>query len=213
MEQLVKMYEALDLLKQLGLTISPEQISTLKEAENKYVQEEIIPAVKASLEPLIEKLHCDFSLKVIYKNEEGLTIEQYDQKPRIAIQAQQRKRPTSKYILKVTFPNGEVVSDRKVSNTLQKVVEYAGVERVAELDIPILGVQLVSKTKTDNPRYMAAQYDMGDGWYLMTCSTTDVKFEQIKFISSKLGLGLRLEKVLLERPADETLWEDVIEAE
>lgn len=213
MEQLVKMYEALDLLKQLGLTISPEQINTLKEAEDKYVKEEIIPALTASLEPLIEKLHNDFALKVIYKNGEGLTIEQYEQKPRIAIHAQPRKRSANKFILKVTFPNGEVVCDRKVSNTLQKVVEYAGVKNVARLDIPILGDQLVSRKKTENPRYMAAQYDLGDGWYLMTCSTTDVKFEQIKFISSKLGLGLKLEKVLLERPADETLWEEVVEAE
>lgn len=47
--------------------------------------------------------------------------------------------------------------------------------------------------KTPKPRYIKPCKPVGNGWFVNTCSDTPTKYEQIKKISTDLGLDLQVE--------------------
>ena len=49
----------------------------------------------------------------------------------------------------------------------------------------------------EDDRYRNSQKEVEPGVYFQTCSTTEVKYEQIKEINKQLSLGLKIEKVLI----------------
>ncbi len=98
--------------------------------------------------------------------------------------------------IKVTFPDGRVVCDKKVLNTLLAVVEYAGVENVVALEIKggiKKGQRLIDRYF--DPRYGKAIKSLGNGWYINTCSDTQKKYRYIKRINDSLNLNLTIELV------------------
>jgi hypothetical protein len=107
---------------------------------------------------------------------------------------QNSKKKTN--ILRVTYPNGRVIEDKVVVNTLLDVIDYAGAENVHNLGIMINGTNLLSDVLPDiyskTKQYFVGRY------VVMTCSNTDTKFRQIKQISDILGLNLKVEKVSLK---------------
>ena len=108
------------------------------------------------------------------------------------------KRNSSRYILHVKYPNGSEFSSNLVWETLVDVVNYAGPERVKQLNIICMGDNLVSSRLNDNPLYRSAQKDIGRGLYVCTYSSTDIKYKQIERINQKLRLGLIVEKVYID---------------
>ncbi|MCC8087740.1 MAG: hypothetical protein LIO79_00475 [Rikenellaceae bacterium] len=97
------------------------------------------------------------------------------------------------YILKVTFPNGDIVQDRVVAKTFVRVIEYAGVEKVLTMGITMSNVNLISATIVT--KYAACQKPIGNGLYVMTGCSTETKLKIIQQISDTLGLNLRVEKI------------------
>lgn len=97
------------------------------------------------------------------------------------------------HILKVTYPNGRVVSERIVHKTLIDVIQNAGVYKVQELGIFINKVNLISDTVL--PIYEQAQKPIGYGLYVMTNCSTDKKQQIIEQISKAFNMGLKVEKV------------------
>lgn len=95
--------------------------------------------------------------------------------------------------IKVRFPDGRIIQPSKVLEALVEVVKFAGAERVRALNIICCGDNLILKHPT--PRYENPCKPVGDGWLCNTCSGTPTKFEQIKEISNRLGLGLIVEMV------------------
>lgn len=93
--------------------------------------------------------------------------------------------------IQVTFPDGKVMMSNKVLETLVEVVKYAGPENVRSLNIIVCKDNLI--LKNPKSRYIKTSKPVGDGWLVNTCSDTLTKYEQIKTISEKLGLGLKLE--------------------
>lgn len=108
------------------------------------------------------------------------------------------KRSSSRYIIHVKYPNGSEFGSNLVWETLVDVVNYAGPERVKQLNIICMGDNLVSSRLNDSPIYRAAQKDIGRGLYVCTYSSTDVKFKQIERINRELQLGLIVEKVYID---------------
>jgi len=102
---------------------------------------------------------------------------------------------SSRYIIRVKYPNGSVFSSDLVWETLVDVVNYAGPERVRQLNMVYLGDNLITPRLNDNPQYRRAQKRVGRGLYVSTCSSTDVKYKQIERINEELQLGLKVEKV------------------
>ena len=98
-------------------------------------------------------------------------------------------------ILKVTTPKGEVFAHRKVLQTLVDVVQYAGVEKVKELNITVCGDNIILDADHINPRYATATKYVDKGLYVNTCSSTTNKANIIQQISDSLGLNLTVETI------------------
>lgn len=97
------------------------------------------------------------------------------------------------YILKVTYPNGRVVSERIVHKTLIDVIQNAGAYKVQGLGIFVNKVNLISDTVL--PIYEQAQKPIGNGLYVMTNCSTDKKQQIIEQISKAFDMGLIVERI------------------
>lgn len=115
--------------------------------------------------------------------------------PAINDSQEEQRTDSSRYIIRVKYPNGSVFSSDLVWETLVDVVNYAGAERVRQLNITHLGDNLVTPRLNDNPQYRRAQKRVGTGLYICTLSSTDAKYKQIERINKELQLGLKVEKV------------------
>jgi len=104
------------------------------------------------------------------------------------------KKSSSRYIIKVEYPDGRVFASNLVWETLVDVVRYAGVERVNQLNIRCAGDNLVSTNLNNNSIYRRAQKKLED-FYVCTYSSTDMKYRQIEIINQECDLGLKLERV------------------
>lgn len=98
----------------------------------------------------------------------------------------------SQYEVCVIFPDGRIVKNNWVADTLQEIVEYAGVENVKNLNINASGIPLVSTTLDE--KYGRNQRKLSNGMYLMTNTSTETKIKQIKEISTAYSLGLKVEQ-------------------
>lgn len=112
------------------------------------------------------------------------------------------------HILRVTFPNGDVIEDKNVSRTFARVIEMCAPDLVKELNIVMAGVDLVSDKVSE--QYARAQHKLNDGSYLMTHMSTDKKREILQYISDSLGLNLKVERILIE--SGEVVQEDMAPA-
>lgn len=200
MEKLDKAYEGFAMLKNIGLPISDEQISGIHSLESEYLQQEVIPQIKSALEPLVERLMNDFKMEINISKQDGIGIElikpENNDSTSNKNNAASRKRQ-KKFIVRVIYPDGHAIFSKMVWETLYDVVKYAGVQRVRKLGLWIRGANIISDQVEEDDRYRNSQKEVEPGIYLQTCSTTDVKYEQIKEINKQLSLGLKIEKVLI----------------
>ena len=200
MEKLDKAYEGFAMLKNIGLPISDEQISGIHSLESEYLQQEVIPQIKSALEPLVERLMNDFKMEINISKQDGIGIElikpENNDSTSNKNNAASRKRQ-KKFIVRVIYPDGHAICSKMVWETLYDVVKYAGVQRVRKLGLWIRGANIISDQVEEDDRYRNSQKEVEPGIYLQTCSTTAVKYEQIKEINKQLSLGLKIEKVLI----------------
>ena len=200
MEKLDKAYEGFAMLKNIGLPISDEQISGIHSLESEYLQQEVIPQIKSALEPLVERLMNDFKMEINISKQDGIGIElikpENNDSTSNKNNAASRKRQ-KKFIVRVIYPDGHAICSKMVWETLYDVVKYAGVQRVRKLGLWIRVANIISDQVEEDDRYRNSQKEVEPGIYLQTCSTTDVKYEQIKEINKQLSLGLKIEKVLI----------------
>ena len=102
------------------------------------------------------------------------------------------KKTSSRQKIKVVFPNGQVVKNKRVVDTLLSVIEYAGDERVKEIGLMIGRHKLI----TNYPEHdHLSAYKKINNIYVNTYSSTQSKYEHISEINARLKLGLT---VLLE---------------
>ncbi len=116
---------------------------------------------------------------------------------------EQRKKRTSRFIIRVEYPDGRVFDSNLVWETLVDVVKYAGPENVARLNILCMGDNLISPRLNENPLYRSAQKEIGNGLYVCTYSSTDIKFKQIVRINIDCHLGLKVEKVYVDENGEQ----------
>jgi hypothetical protein len=93
--------------------------------------------------------------------------------------------------IRVTFPDGRIIQEGRVSNTLIEVVKFAGAQNVRNLNISINNDNLVSNKVT--PTYENSLKPVGNDLFVHTNSSTQTKFAQIQQISAELNLGLLVE--------------------
>ena len=93
--------------------------------------------------------------------------------------------------IKVTFPDGAVISHQMVATTIIETFRKIGFDRVASLNIEMFGYPVVSKQQHTHNRYQ--WHPGGSGFFVCTSSSTYRKVKQLKDINEKLGLGLKIE--------------------
>ena len=73
-ENLSTAYDAIELLESLGLPVSPEQLLQVKQLEQQYIDDVIVPHIQKECEPLLEDLMGGCHLIIDYSREKGLVI-------------------------------------------------------------------------------------------------------------------------------------------
>lgn len=99
------------------------------------------------------------------------------------------------HILRVEFPDGTIFQYRNASETYAKTIKKIDPELVALLELSHAGVGIVSKVL--NAKYAQHQKPIGDGWYVMTNSSTATKCADLQTISEELEQGLVISMVPL----------------
>lgn len=117
-------------------------------------------------------------------NEDGIIPEE--------VKASKRKT----HILRVVFPDGRVVEDKNVSTTYCEFIKEVGAEEISILGISHAGVNIVSKEL--DSKYANYQRDIGDGWYVMTNSSTPIKYQDFQKIIEEYGLDISVSLVSLD---------------
>ena len=201
MNKLDKAYEAVDMLENLGLPVSNEQLNAIAQMEKSYLREEIIPLIKQELEPMVQKMRNQFNMRVIYTKENGLDIllsESNMQSTNPLHGTDDRNYRKKKFIIRVKFPDNHVSCQKIVSNTFADVIKYAGARNVEQLGIMLLGENIISSSLMENERYASGQQEIEPGIYLCTYCDTEKKYDILRQINRELNLNLSIEKVLLD---------------
>ena len=199
MDKLDKAYEAVDLLENLGLPVSNEQLNAIAQMERDCLRDEIIPLIKQELEPMVQKMRNQFNMKVVYTKENGLDILLSEPNVQSTIQTSgtdDRNYRKKKFIIRVVFPNNRVSCQKIVANTFFDVIKYAGAKNVERLGIMALGQNIITNELHEKEQYRPYQREIEPGLYVNTFLDTDKKYEVLKMINRELNLNLTIEKVL-----------------
>lgn len=170
----------------------------LKERRDAVTKESVEPAFKVALEKLSKRGEFVLMTELIALFQENKLKEVQSKLQELNFNHENVVKKTytpkdpnaAKELIKVTFPDGRVICHNRVVKTLIDVIEYAGVENVASLNISVTSQPLVSRNK-----YPQRQNEIKGGWLVTTCSNTPTKKKQIEQISNALQLGLIIEDV------------------
>ena len=211
MTKLEKLYQSISNFKELGLALNQEMLQKADNLEEELIKNEVIPRLTGSIEPIITQIQRPIVLVVDYVPGESLSVrltrkrvitddnftKEYPLTPKI----KEPEKKSGKTItsapkaawtgLLVTYPDGAVINNKYAYETLIKVVERAGIEKVEKLELKQVGLFFISKTRDD----FYNQHELPGGYLITTHSSTAKKKQQIEEISEKLGLGLKVEVV------------------
>lgn len=100
-----------------------------------------------------------------------------------------------RHTLRVEFQDGRIFQNDIVSDTYAAVIKEIGPELVELVGLSHSGVEIVSKTI--DQKYGKYQKPIGEGWYVMTNSSTERKCSDLQALSVDLELGLKVSLIPL----------------
>ena len=212
MTKLEKLYASIKGLQELGLPLNDETLKAADDLEEQLIKTEILPAMSKDIEPRLSQIQRELVLVVEYKPGTPISVA-LSRKTNIAElldakileqdpQAEHKEgrkhekpieRINGKTVLRVTFPDGTVIADKKAKNTFAETIKRIGLMKVRNLGITFCHVPIVSNTL--DKKYGQAQIPVGDGLYVMTHSSTHDKKKQLDKIAKDLGIKLIVEEV------------------
>lgn len=149
-----------------------------------YVMTNLSTSAKRDVLEQIEKeLELDYKAELI-------PIEEFEDSDAFVcdLPSASRKR------IRITFPDGRVIQNTQVQQTLVDVVNFADPILVLDLNIKMSGNNIITndqnKVQGEN-KWKAVE----KGYYVNTGSSTADKHTQIKRINESLGLGLKIELI------------------
>ena len=197
-----ELYQILELIRKYNLPLSPILEFAIKEKIEEQLSNEQIETTNN-----VRKIDHDVITQT-YKNG---TNDNYDtsedflskeEEKRVEVEERKQHKRTSRYVIRVKYPDGRVFDSNLVWETLVDVIKYAGPKKVEKLNILCMGDNLVSTRLNDNPLYRSAQKEIGGGLYVCTYSSTDIKLKQIVRINMDCHLGLKIEKVYIDEKGE-----------
>ncbi len=212
MTKLEKLYASIKGLQELGLPLNDETLKAADDLEEQLIKTEILPAMSKDIEPRLSQIQRELVLVVEYKPGTPISVA-LSRKTNIAElldakileqdpQAEHKEgkkhdKPTEringKTVLRVTFPDGTIIADKKAKVTFAETIKRIGLMKVRNLGIAFCHVPIVSNTL--DKKYGQAQIPVGDGLYVMTHSSTNDKKKQLDKISQELNIGLKVEEI------------------
>lgn len=212
MSRLSDLYKAMETLRREGLSLNEDLERQVSELEENIIKKEILPVVTQTIEPSLKQVQRELVLVVDYHPGEPISVslsrkaniaelidaKLLEQDPQVEHRdGTKRRKPVErindKTILRVTFPDGTVIEDKKAKITFTKTIQKIGLMRVRNLGIAFCGVPIVSNTI--DKKYGKAQVPVENGLFVMTHSSTHDKKKQLDKISKELGIGLLVEEI------------------
>ena len=210
MTKLEKLYSIIENSKDVGVKLGKDVLQQVEALEEGIIKEEILPALSDDIAPRLEPIKRDLVLVVEYHPGEPISVA-LSRKAKISEivgtklmqpdppvehrEGTKREHTTGdradKTVLRVTFPDGTVIADKKANVTFAETIKRIGPMRVRSLGIKCRLVPLVSNTM--DKRYGKSQVPVGDGLYVITYSSTMEKKKQLEKISDQFDLDLKVE--------------------
>lgn len=91
-------------------------------------------------------------------------------------------------VLHVELPDGRIVESKNASSIYCEAIKAIGPEEVSILNIRHAGVNIVSRER--DPKYAKDQRDIGEGWLVMTNSSTLTKYHDLVKIIQEYGVKM-----------------------
>jgi len=212
MSRLSDLYKAMETLRREGLSLNEDLERQVSELEENIIKKEILPVVTQTIEPALKQVQRELVLVVDYHPGEPISVslsrkgniaeildaKLLEQDPQVNHrEGTKRRKPVErvneKTVLRVTFPDGRVIADKKAKMTFTEAIRKIGLMKVRNMGISFCGVPIVSNTL--DKKYGKAQVPVEGGLYVMTHSSTHDKKKQLDKISSELDLGLKVEEI------------------
>ena len=211
MSNLQDLYKAIETLRKNNIPIDDNLSKRLDEAEEQIIRDEILPIIGKNIEPTLRQIQRKLVLVVDYDPSAPISV-RMTRKRVITDETETKKYPllpiekpasikkqklhvivNPQTRLKVSFPDGVVLQDKNATTTLLMAIEKIGPERVAGLGISVDKANFVSKTPST--ALGNGEWHQVNDWYVNTHSNTRGKAAQLKKISKRLQLNLKIEIV------------------
>lgn len=214
MSRLNKLYQTMENLKDLGLSINEDLVQEANELEEEIIKKEILPILSKTIEPALQPVKRELVLVVDYvpgqplsvhlSRKRNFTADIPDAKEIILDPEVSHSKHGSNSDEKIErgpardmtvyFPDGTIIAEKKAVDTLYKVVKKIGVSRVRKVvedyNLKFCKVPVISNRR--DAKYGRSQKDLGDGWLLITHSNNPMKKQFIEKVSDVLGLGIKV---------------------
>ena len=217
--KLKTLYSIVEGYKDLEMKMGEDTIFQMNEKEEEIIRTEILPIIGKDIEPTLRQIKRNLVLVVEYHPGQPISValsrkmkinQITDAKTITPVQEKvgepvvstkksssvEPHVPTKQVVnhtkgLRVQFPDGTVICRTTAIETLKASLRRIGLQRVHDLNIQHSGYNLVSKQKRPSDGQIW-QHEL-DGWYIYSNTTNLVKINDLRFISDKLHLGLKVD--------------------
>ena len=217
--KLKTLYSIVEGYKDLEMKMGEDTIFQMNEKEEEIIRTEILPIIGKDIEPTLRQIKRNLVLVVEYHPGQPISValsrkmkinQITDAKTITPVQEKvgepvvstkksssvEPHVPTKQVVnhtkgLRVQFPDGTVICRTTAIETLKASLRCIGLQRVHDLNIQHAGYNLVSKQKRPSDGQIW-QHEL-DGWYIYSNTTNLVKINDLRFISDKLHLGLKVD--------------------
>lgn len=199
MSRLSDLYKAMETLRKEGLPVNEDLERKANELEEDIIKKEILPVLSKTIEPALQPVQRELVLVVDYVPGRPLSVH-LSRKRNFAAEMDAKeilpdpevehkeigktgpkvvKQPVTR--LRIIFADGSIIQERNAAECFVSFVRKVGVERVRSLGIKHCKIPLVSNTI--DKKYGDKQKPLGNGWFLMTNTSTQSKKHDIELIA------------------------------
>lgn len=211
MSTLSELYITMENLRKLNLPIDEQLKQKAAKLEEDLIRTEILPTLTEKIEPALAQVRRELVLVVDYIPGEPLKVslsrkrniaevltDAVEIKPDPEVEHKSYgsrnvgkidKAPKTR--LRVTLPDGRVIARAMAKDTFIDTLCAIGVERVRSLDIKLCKIPLISNTR--DKKYGGAQHDVGNGWLVLTLSSTVNKKKILEKIAKSLHCNMKVD--------------------
>lgn len=211
MSRLGELYITMENLRKLNLPIDERLKQEAAKLEEDLIRTEILPTLTEKIEPALAQVQRELVLVVDYipgtplkvslsrkrkllaNLDDVVEIKPDPEVPHRSYGSRNvgKGEIAPKTGLRVTLPDGRVIAHPKASDTFIDTLLAIGIDRVRPLGVKFCKIPIISNTR--DKKYGHAQHDVGNGWMILTHSSTADKKKMLDKIAKALNLNMKVE--------------------